>query len=240
MKAKGILLFLVKAVAAVFALTVLHVVVLRWVPVWHTPLMLKRSLEFRDDGSFRTRKRWMPLEDISKNLPKALITSEDNLFFTHSGFAWEDMQKELDRSRKTGKRARGCSTISQQTAKNVFTFGKRSFLRKGVEMYYTFLIEKIWGKRRILEVYLNVVETGPGIYGAEAAAQEFFGKSASNLSLQESALIAACLPNPLKRSVARPSSYVLSRRSQIVSLTRKLDWKPLDKLYDEGKYLDNQ
>lgn len=230
---KRIARFLFKAVIAVFLFTIIQVVVLKWVPVWYTPLMLKRSVEYRNDDTFRTHKKWVRLEKISKNLPKALITSEDNLFFTHSGFAWEDMQKELDKSRKTGKKARGCSTISQQTAKNVFTFGNRSFLRKGIEAYYTFLIEKIWGKKRILEVYLNVIETGRGIYGAEAAAQVFFGKNAAKLSLQESALIAACLPNPLQRNVARPSSYVLRRRSQIASATRQLDWKPLDEAYEK-------
>lgn len=232
MKIRGIYRFFFKAVLAVFLFTVLQVVVLKWVPVWYTPLMLKRSIEFRGDDTFSTRKKWVPLEEISKNLPKALITSEDNLFFTHDGFAWEDIRKELEHSKKAGRQARGCSTISQQTAKNVFTSGNRSFLRKGIEMYYTFLIEKIWGKRRILEVYLNVIETGRGIYGAEAAAQEFFNKSASKLTLSESALIAACLPNPLKRNVAKPSSYMLKRRSQISSLSKNLDWKNLDEAYN--------
>lgn len=211
-----------------FLFTVLQVFVLKFVPIVVTPLMVKRSIEFRKDDGFRTHKKWVPIEDINISLAKSVIASEDNLFLTHKGFDWDAIHKEIDKSRETGKRARGCSTISQQTAKNVFTLGDRNMLRKGVEAYYTVLIEKIWGKKRILEVYLNVIEMGKGIYGAEAAAQEFFGKDASRLTLDESALITAALPNPIKMNVPKPGPYMHKRQGQIVSLVPKLDYSLLE------------
>ena len=153
-----------------------------------------------------------------------MIASEDNLFDSHNGFDWKQINKAIEDHEQTGKRLRGASTISQQTAKNVFLLPSRSFVRKGLEAYFTVLIEVIWGKRRIMEVYLNVAEMGKGIYGAEAAAEQLFHKKASKLTRRESCLIAACLPNPLKRNAARPSSYILNRAVTIERLESKLEY----------------
>lgn len=220
-------LFLIKIPIALIALSVLWVTILKWVPVWFTPLMISRSIEYRSDDSFRTHKKWRSYEEISSELAKAVIASEDNLFVEHNGFDWKEMKKAFDEHKNKGKKLRGASTISQQTAKNVFLFPSRSYLRKAVEAYFTVLIEWIWGKERILEVYLNVAEMGKGIYGAEAAAQELFGKSASELTRRESSLIAACLPNPIDRHADKPSNYVSKRAGQIRNLIPKIaypDW----------------
>ncbi len=223
----GILKWMVKFLfirlpLAFIALTVLWVAVLKFVPVWFTPLMISRSTEFRDDPSFNTHKTWKPIEDISPELAKAVIASEDNLFAEHKGFDWKEMKKAIDDHKEKGKKLRGASTISQQTAKNVFLLPSRSFVRKAFEAYFTVLIEWIWGKERIMEVYLNVAEMGKGIYGAEAAARELFGKEASALTVREASLIAACLPNPLERHADKPSAYVSRRAGQIRSLIPKL------------------
>ena len=196
------------------AITVLWVLVLRWVPVYVTPLMVVRTCQNWDDDSFVTHKRWQPMEKISPNLAKAVIASEDARFFSHNGFDWIEIDKALDAHRK-GKRLRGASTISQQTAKNVFLLPGRSWVRKGLEAYFTCLIEWIWGKERILEVYLNVAEMGRGIYGAEAAAEHLFTTRASKLTRKQAALIAACLPNPLQRKANKPTPYLLKRASDI-------------------------
>ena len=172
-------LLLIKLPLAFIAITVSWVLLLKWVPVMVTPLMISRSIEYRDDESFRTHKKWRSYDNISPEMAKAVIASEDNLFAGHNGFDWKEMKKAINEHKNKGKKLRGASTISQQTAKNVFLFPSRSFIRKAFEAYFTVLIEWIWGKERILEVYLNVAEMGKGIYGAEAAAQAFFGKSAS-------------------------------------------------------------
>lgn len=217
-------LFLIKIPAAFIALTVLWVLVLKWVPVWVTPLMVTRSIEYRNDKDFHTQKKWRNYEKISPELAKAVIASEDNLFAEHNGFDWKEVRKAIDEHRNKGKKLRGASTITQQTAKNVFLFPSKSFVRKAFEAYFTVLIEWIWGKERILEVYLNVAEMGKGIYGAEAAAQEIFGKSASELTLREASLIAACLPNPIQRQAGKPSQYVSKRAGQIRALIPKIAW----------------
>lgn len=211
---KALIFLLVKLPLALILLSVLSVVVLKWVPVWVTPIMVSRSIEYRKDTTFHTSKRWCRLEDISPELMKAVITSEDNLFCEHKGFDHKAIRQAME-EKKSGKRVRGASTISQQTAKNVFTLHKRTIWRKGVEAWFTFLIERIWGKERIMEVYLNVVEMGKGVYGAQAAAQAFFGKDASQLTRREAAALAACLPAPLSRDPAHPSRYVSSRTSTI-------------------------
>jgi monofunctional biosynthetic peptidoglycan transglycosylase len=207
------------------AITVLWVLVLRWVPVYVTPLMVVRTCQNWDDDSFVTHKRWQPMEKISPNLAKAVIASEDARFFSHNGFDWIEIDKALDAHRK-GKRLRGASTISQQTAKNVFLFPGRSWVRKGFEVYFTFLIETFWGKERILEVYLNVAEMGRGIYGAEAAAEHLFCTRASKLSSRQASLIAACLPNPLVRKANAPSAGVRKRVADIRAMmgTVALPW----------------
>lgn len=208
---------------ALILLSVLQVVMLKWIPVYVTPLMVKRSIENRHDDKFHTEHTWVPLEEISSSLGKVVIASEDNLFTEHHGFDINSIKQAVD-DRNKGKRKRGASTISQQTAKNVFTFGTRGWFRKGVETYYTVLIETFWSKERIMEVYLNVAEMGPGIYGAEAAARHYFGKSARKLNRQEAALIAVCLPNPRKMHPDRPSSYVLRRQKAIIELSWKLSY----------------
>lgn len=215
-------LLLIKLPLAFIAITVSWVLLLKWVPVMVTPLMISRSIEYRDDESFRTHKKWRSYDNISPEMAKAVIASEDNLFAGHNGFDWKEMKKAIDEHKNKGKKLRGASTISQQTAKNVFLFPSRSFVRKAFEAYFTVLIEWIWGKERILEVYLNVAEMGKGIYGAEAAAQVFFGKSASELTRYESSLITACLPNPLERHADRPSQYVTRRAGQIRTLIPKI------------------
>lgn len=216
--------FLLKLPLAFIAISIAWVAILRWVPVWFTPLMVSRSIEYRNEETFRTHKKWHSYENISPELAKAVIASEDNLFATHNGFDWKEMKKAVNDHLKKGKKLRGASTISQQTAKNVFLLPSHSFVRKAFEAWFTMLIELIWGKERILEVYLNVAEMGKGIYGAEAAAQEIFGKSASGLTRYESSLIAACLPNPLSRNAGKPSAYVSKRAGQIRNLIPKIEY----------------
>ena len=216
-------LLLIKIPAAFIVLSVLWVLLLKWCPVLFTPLMIQRSIEFRGDESFSTHFKWVPYEKINPEMARAVIASEDNLFEKHDGFDRKAIEQAREEVR-TGKRKqmRGASTISQQTAKNVFLFPTRSYLRKGLEAYFTVLIEKIWGKERILEVYLNVIETGKGLYGVEAVAEKCFNTTAAKLTRRQCCLIAACLPNPLKRNAAKPSSYVSSRAGQISALEPKL------------------
>lgn len=221
-------LLLIKIPVAFVVVTVLWVLLLKWCPVLFTPLMVQRSFEFRGDHGFRTEKKWVPYSKISPEMARAVIASEDNLFEKHDGFDRKAIRQAREEVR-SGKRRqmRGASTISQQTAKNVFLLPTRSYLRKGLEAYFTVLIEKIWGKERIMEVYLNVIEVGKGVYGVEAAAGHYFDTDASGLSRRQCCLIAACLPNPLKRNPAKPSSYVSSRAGKIASLETKLsypDW----------------
>ena len=215
-------LLLIKIPLIFITLSILWVLILKWVPVWVTPLMISRSIEYRNDDSFHTHKKWRSYDNISPELAKAVIASEDNLFAEHNGFDWKEMRKAIDEHKNKGKRLRGASTISQQTAKNVFLFPSRSFVRKGFEAYFTVLIELFWSKERILEVYLNVAEMGKGIYGAEAAAQEIFDKSAAGLTRREASLIAACLPNPVQRQAGKPSAYVTRRAGQIRALIPKI------------------
>ena len=215
-------LLLIKIPLIFITLSILWVLILKWVPVWVTPLMISRSIEYRNDDSFHTHKKWRSYDNISPELAKAVIASEDNLFATHKGFDWKEMKKAIEDHRKKGKKLRGASTISQQTAKNVFLIPSRSFVRKAFEAYFTVLIEWIWGKERILEVYLNVAEMGKGVYGVEAAAQQFFGKKAAELNRREASLITACLPNPIDRHADKPSEYVNKRAGQIRSLIPKI------------------
>lgn len=195
-------------------LTVSWVVLLKYLPVYYTPLMAVRTYQNWSDSTFHTYKRWEPMEKISPNMAMAVMASEDTRFLTHKGFDWVEIENAVDAHRK-GKKLRGASTITQQTAKNVFLFPGRSWVRKGFEAYFSFLIELIWGKERILEVYLNVAEMGRGIYGAEAAAERLFNTRASKLSSRQSALIAACLPNPLQRKANKPTPYLNKRAGDI-------------------------
>lgn len=197
--------------------SLLAVVVYRWVPVHLTPLMLSRSVENWGNSDFSTQKKWVPIERISHNMVLAVMASEDNNFMEHSGFDWEAIQRAIEHNKRS-KRIQGGSTISQQVAKNVFLWHGRSYLRKGLEVYFTFLIETFWSKERIMEVYLNVIETGNGVYGAEAAARKYFKKPAAKLSKSEAAIIAAILPNPRRWNPNKPTQYILSRQAQIVRL----------------------
>ncbi|MFZ4613086.1 MAG: monofunctional biosynthetic peptidoglycan transglycosylase [Bacteroidia bacterium] len=177
--------------------TILAVVLFRFFPVPITPLMVIRLKEQNsNDKSFKLKKDWVPKEEISENLKLAVISSEDQNFFSHFGFDFDAIQKAYKQNKK-GKKIKGASTISQQTAKNLFLWPGRSYVRKALEAYFTFLIEVFWSKDRILEVYLNIIEMGDGVYGAEAAANEFFNTTAKKLNKNQSALIAAVLPNPL-------------------------------------------
>ncbi len=200
-----------------FGSTILAVIVYRWVPVYYTPLMLIRSIQNTGDDKFSTQKKWVSIDDISYNMVLAVVASEDNNFLTHSGFDWKAIDDAAAHNKKS-KRLRGASTISQQVAKNVFLWPNRSYLRKGLEVYFTFLIEMFWSKQRIMEVYLNVIETGKGVYGVEAAAKLYFKKSAKNLSRPEAALIAAILPDPRRRNPAKPTPYLLKRQAQLLNL----------------------
>lgn len=198
-----------------FVLSLLLVVVLKWFPVYVTPLVMIRSGEYALAGKWvSVQKDWVSLDEISPHLRKAVIASEDPKFLSHSGFDFEAIARAID-ANKRRKIKMGASTISQQTAKNVFLYPSRTYLRKGLEAYFTVLIEKIWDKRRILEVYLNVIELGPGIYGAEAAAQYYYNKPARNLSLGEAQLFAAILPNPRRWNPKKPTNFVLRRRNFI-------------------------
>ncbi|GAB3172768.1 monofunctional biosynthetic peptidoglycan transglycosylase [Telluribacter humicola] len=201
-------------------LSVIWVVVLKVVPVWVTPLMLVRKAEASAEGrSTEIYHDWESYENISKEAALAVVASEDQNFPNHWGFDFEQIQDALSENRK---RVRGASTISQQVAKNVFLWNGRSYIRKALEAYFTVLIELIWGKERILEVYLNVAEMGKMTFGVEAASQRFYNKSAKDLTRYEAARIAAVLPNPIRFSIKNPSSYVNSRTGKIVRQMRAL------------------
>lgn len=212
---KKILNFIKKALLWFFGLSILTVVILKWVPVPITPLMVIRIVESKfDDSETIFSHDWEPLENISPNLQKAVIASEDGNFLNHNGFDFNAIQKAFKNNEK-GKRIKGGSTISQQTAKNVFLWQGRSYLRKGLEAYFTVLIELVWGKERIMEVYLNSIEMGNGVYGAQEAARHWYSTTASNLTVKEAAGIAAILPNPRKFKASNSSSYINKRKSKI-------------------------
>ncbi len=208
---KKIFRFIAKVIGWFFLITFLLVLLFKWIPLPFTPLMAIRYFEHSDE---EIKHEWVPIEAISKNLQLAVICSEDQNFENHSGFDFEAIQKAIENNKK-GKRVRGASTISQQTAKNAFLWPGRNYIRKGLEVYFTFLIEFLWSKERILEVYLNSIEMGKGVYGAQAAAQSWFGKDALNLSPSEAAAIAAILPNPRTYRANPASNYISQRKSWI-------------------------
>ena len=205
-------------VVVFFGSTILSVVALRFIPVYFTPLMFIRLGEQIAKGEeMKMRHSWVPLEDIAPSLPLAVMASEDAHFMEHHGFDFNAIEKAAKRNMsKKHKRKLGASTISQQTAKNVFLWPGRTWVRKGFEVYFTALIEMMWSKERIMEVYLNSIEMGDGIYGAEAVAQRHFHCSAKDLSKSECAMIAVSLPNPRKFDSAHPSSYMRKRQSSIL------------------------
>ena len=209
-----------------FTSTILAVVAVKYIPVYYTPLMVLRCMEQIADG--RTPKidhQWVPLSQMSHNLPQAVVASEDNRFLAHHGFDTEEIARAYLESRRGG-RERGASTISQQTAKNVFLWPGHSWVRKGFEAYFTVLIENIWGKERIMEVYLNSIEMGDGIYGVKAACRHSFDKDCGDVTKHEAALIAASLPAPLERDSKHPSGRMLNRAGKVVDLMGKIETMP--------------
>ena len=219
---KKILNFIKKTLLWFFAISILSVIIFKWVPVTITPLMVIRVVESKfEDSETIFSHDWEPLENISPNLQKAVIASEDGNFLKHSGFVFDAMQKAFKNNKK-GKRIKGGSTISQQTAKNVFLWQGRSYLRKGLEAYFTVLIELIWGKERIMEVYLNSIEMGNGVYGAKEAARHWYSTTAKDLTPQQAAGIAAILPNPRKFKASNSSSYINRRKAKIQRVMRQI------------------
>jgi monofunctional biosynthetic peptidoglycan transglycosylase len=214
--------FLWKGMLWFFGISILLVLIFKWIPVPFTPLMITRAAEQKMEGKEMTCSHdWVPLEDISINLQKAVIASEDGNFLKHSGFDFKAMQKAFKNNNR-GKKLKGGSTISQQTAKNVFLWQGRSYVRKGLEAYFTFLIELIWGKERIMEVYLNSIEMGNGVYGAEAASEHWYRKKAKDLTKNQAAGIAAILPNPRKYKATNSSSYIEKRKNKIVRIMNQI------------------
>ena len=216
-KSKSLKIFrwLGRIVLFLFLFSILITVAYRWINPPITPLMLIRKIS--DDAPIQ--KKWVDIKDISPHLISTAVAAEDNHFLGHRGFDFIAIEKAID-ERNSGKRKRGASGISQQTAKNVFLWQKQSWLRKGLESYFTVLIELFWSKERIMEVYLNVIEMGDGIYGCEMASQIYFNKSAKNLTLNQAALITVCYPNPRKWSPAKPTPYITKRSSHIARLTK--------------------
>lgn len=220
MNSKRILRHLRNLIIFFFASTTLSVIALRFIPVYITPLMVIRSVEQLVKGEEVVMKhKWVPKEKISRHLPMAVIASEDNRFASHNGFDFKEISKAIEENKKR-KKARGASTISQQTAKNVFLWPSSSWIRKGFEVYFTVLIELMWDKERIMEVYLNSIEMGDGIYGAEAVAKAHFHTTASQLTRKQCALIAASLPNPRKYNSGKPSPYMYKRQLKIIYLMK--------------------
>jgi monofunctional biosynthetic peptidoglycan transglycosylase len=211
----------IKAIFIIAAAFALPVLLLRWLPPPVSAVMIEKTLAHRSDANFSLRYDWVPAERISPHIKAAVIASEDQRFFEHFGFDFKALTDAYDSYRNGGK-LRGASTISQQTAKNVFLWTSRSLIRKGLEAWLTLLIELLWPKERILEVYLNVAEFGHGTFGVEAAAQRYFRKPASALTRHEAALLAAVLPSPLRFRVENPSEYVLARRDWILYQMNRL------------------
>ncbi len=207
--------FLRIVIATFFVSTILAVVAYKFLPVYVTPLMIIRCVEQIADGhSPRVEHKWISLDDMSPSMPVAVMGSEDARFLLHHGFDFKQIEHAARQNAAGGKKV-GASTITQQTAKNVFLWPGRTWVRKGFEAYFTALIELLWSKQRIMEVYLNSIETGDGIYGVEAVARLHFGKSAKELTRAECALIAATLPNPRKYSSLKPSKYIIGRKHKI-------------------------
>jgi monofunctional biosynthetic peptidoglycan transglycosylase len=203
--------------------SVLQVLALRWIDPPTSAFMLARTLDAKRHGpaGFELRYAWVDWPQIAPSLPLALVAAEDQKFPEHDGFDLDAIRDALD-ERESGEGGRGASTISQQVAKNLFLWSGRSWIRKGLEAYYTVLIEALWPKRRILEVYSNIAEFGDGVYGAEAAARHFFGKSAAQLAESQSARLAAVLPNPKRFRVEAPTPYVRRREAWILRQMRQL------------------
>lgn len=205
-----------KGVLGFFIITFLWALALRFINPPTTFLMLQRSLTTKDAEIYRKiQHSWIDYENISDHLKRAAIASEDARFMSHNGFDMNAIREAFEEN-KEGRRLRGGSTISQQTAKNVFLWPQRSWVRKGFEAYFTVLIEALWGKKRILEVYLNMIETGDYIFGMEAASQKYFGRSATNVSQRQATLLVAVLPNPRRWNPAKPTNFINTKAKGII------------------------
>ena len=224
---RKILRWTIITVVTFITLSVLWVIVYRIVPVPGTPLMLIRNIT----EDIPVKHKWTPIEDITPYMQLAVIASEDSYFMQHNGFDWEQIEKAQSDAKK-GKKLRGASTISQQTAKNVFLWNGRSWIRKGLEAYFTVLIETFWNKERIMEVYLNSIEMGEGLYGIAAVAETNFKKTPDKLTRKECALIAATLPNPRKFSSKKPSRYMRKRQAAILKNMNYIEKLKLHKKND--------
>ncbi|MFA9212785.1 MAG: monofunctional biosynthetic peptidoglycan transglycosylase [Candidatus Methylacidiphilales bacterium] len=229
---KGKLIKLKNWLLKVFLLTwqysLMLIMLYRVLPVPITPLHVVRLVEqIAGSDEVRLNKSWRGIDYIGNNMIKATIVGEDLQFFDHYGFDFEQIYKALESNISGGKKLRGASTISQQTAKNLFFTPSRSWVRKGLEFYVTVAIELLWTKRRILEVYLNIIEMGKGIYGAEAAANFYYEKSANEMSKQEAASVVACFPNPRRWTANKPSKYIARKQSVIVRYMKyvKIPWQ---------------
>ena len=209
------------AVVVFVALTALPVLLMRWVNPFSSAFMLHANIVHSSEKNYVTRYSWVDLEKISPNAALAVIASEDQQFPFHTGFDFKSIRDAV-RENAHRRRPRGASTISQQVAKNLFLWNGGGYARKGLEAWFTVLIELMWPKERILEVYLNIAQFGRGIYGVEAASRTFFRKPAARLSRPEAATLAAVLPNPIRMRADRPSAYVMSRRDQIIGQMRAL------------------
>ena len=212
---------LVKVPVGFLVISLSWVLLYKVVPVTWTPLMLKRSVENIDQKGYRNHRTWVDLDEIAPVMVRAVIASEDSRFMEHWGFDFQELAKMTDDHKKEGKKIRGCSTISQQVAKNCFTFCGRSWWRKGFETYYTLLIEFLWSKERIMEVYLNVAETGNGVFGVEEAAMRNFDRHASKLTTHQAVSIACVLPNPVVRSPKTVSQKYSSKYSTTYKRTQQ-------------------
>lgn len=203
--------------------TVLWVLAYRFINPPFTLLMMMRNVERKADGkTFKTDKHWVNFREISDQMKRAAIAGEDQKFLHHMGFDMKAIDRAYTANREGSGKVKGGSTITQQTAKNVFLWPGRSWIRKGFEAYFTILMEMLWSKQRILEVYLNVIEMGDGIYGAEAAAQQYYGKSCRDLTRAEAAMITACFPNPLRWTPEHPTTYIRHRQYLIIQNIRRL------------------
>lgn len=215
---KKIFKIILKATIYFFVISILLVAVYTVINPPITPLMVIRSFEYLFTGEpVRIDKEWVAYNEINKNVFRALVGAEDGRFMSHKGFDWKAIERaQKYNERMDGKKKRGASTISMQTAKNAFLWNGRNYFRKGLEAYFTVLIEAVWGKKRILEVYVNIIEWGDGIYGIQAAAQHYFGKDAKNLTNSEAAALAAVVPNPRRWDAAHPTNYIRKRTSWIL------------------------
>lgn len=228
---RRILVRALQGLAILLVTSILGTLALRWIRPLTTAVMMERRVDaWRNGRAYRLDYRWVRWDHISPQAALAVIAAEDQNFATHHGFDFESIQKALD-AHERGQRLRGASTISQQVAKNVFLWSGRSFVRKGLEAYFTVIIELTWSKRRILEVYLNIVELGDGVFGVEAASRRYFRKPAAHLGPEEAALLAAVLPNPLRLNADRPSAYVEERRVWILQQMGQLGGAALIKRF---------